>query len=267
MQTADVICPCTQKYLQRRHPTEASFEYFEQNPGSVEVDGNFAINFSWASASFSSDEMCGKGSNLEEHTGSYGENEEWHSRSQVMQILRRAVTLEEKKGNYCWEGFLQRRRRFHERMWKNVVSVAGSMIERVKLWGGENTSAFTSLKRRMKNWVFPNFRRVWIGGKAMWWLFFHTDVSLGLSSKGRICLAFQICPLISVSEESYPSPQKEKATSEKANSGQEWSASPGWSRAAALHWHRHWYNPSPGPRAAFFSSFLKKYSTVSKLIQ
>lgn len=51
--------------------TEASFEYFEQNPGSVEVDGNLAINFSWALASFSSDEMCGKGGILEEHTDLY----------------------------------------------------------------------------------------------------------------------------------------------------------------------------------------------------
>lgn len=38
---------------------------------------------------------------------------------------------------------------------------AGSMIERVKLRGGENTSTFTSLKQRMKNGVlFPNFERV-----------------------------------------------------------------------------------------------------------
>lgn len=118
MQTADVICPCTQKYLHHRHPTEASFEYFEQNPGSVEADGNFAINFSWASASFSSDEMCGEGGILEEHTGSYGENEECHSRSQVMQILKRTATLEKKKGKHCWEGFFAERR--EEISWKDV---------------------------------------------------------------------------------------------------------------------------------------------------
>lgn len=70
MQTADVICPCIQKYLHHRRPTEASFEYFEQNPGSVQVDGNFAINFSWALVAFSSNEMCGKEGILEEHTGS-----------------------------------------------------------------------------------------------------------------------------------------------------------------------------------------------------
>lgn len=69
MQTADVICPCTQKYLHHRHPTEASFEYFEQNPGSAEVDGNFAINFSWASVYCSGNEICGKAGILEEHTG------------------------------------------------------------------------------------------------------------------------------------------------------------------------------------------------------
>lgn len=69
MQTADVICPCTQKYLHHRRPTEASFEYFEQNPGSAEVDGNFAINFSWALVYFSGNEMCGKAGILEEHAG------------------------------------------------------------------------------------------------------------------------------------------------------------------------------------------------------
>lgn len=44
--------------------------------------------------------------------------------------------------------------RWEEISWKDVegcvASIAGSMIERVKLWGGENTSTFTSLKRRMK---------------------------------------------------------------------------------------------------------------------
>lgn len=69
MQAADVICPCTQKYLHHRRPTKASFEYFEQNPGSVEVDGNFAINFSWASVYFSSNEICGKVHIPKEHTG------------------------------------------------------------------------------------------------------------------------------------------------------------------------------------------------------
>lgn len=49
--------------------TEASFEYFEQNPSSVEVDGNFTIHFSWASVYFSSNEICGKVGILEEHTG------------------------------------------------------------------------------------------------------------------------------------------------------------------------------------------------------
>lgn len=68
MQTADVICPYTQKYLHHRHPTEVSFEYFEQNPGFIEVDGNFAINFSWASIYFSGNEICGKIGILEEHT-------------------------------------------------------------------------------------------------------------------------------------------------------------------------------------------------------
>lgn len=61
-----------------------------------------------------------------------------------------------------WECFVQRGgRRFHERMWKTVPSIAGSMIERVKSRGRENTSTFTSLKKRMKNEVlYPNFGRV-----------------------------------------------------------------------------------------------------------
>lgn len=42
-----------------------------------------------------------------------------------MQILRRAVTLEEKKGKRAG-------RRLHERTWKSVASIAGSMIERAK---------------------------------------------------------------------------------------------------------------------------------------
>lgn len=57
-----------------------------------------------------------------------------------------------RRGSTAERAFLQRGgRRFHERMWKSVASVAGSMIERVKSWGGENTSTFTSLKKRMKN--------------------------------------------------------------------------------------------------------------------
>lgn len=141
-----------------------------------------------------------------------------------------------------WECFVQRGgRRFHERMWKTVPSIAGSMIERVKSRGRENTSTFTSLKKRMKNEVlYPNFGRVWIGGKALWWLFFHPDVSLGLSSKGRrICLAFQICPLICVSDKSIVScPLTRKRSAEKANSGQEWNSSPERFRAAALNLSR-----------------------------
>lgn len=67
MQTADVICPYTQTFLHHRHPTEASFEYFEQNPISDEADGNSAINFTWSSVYFSGNES--KAGVLEEHTG------------------------------------------------------------------------------------------------------------------------------------------------------------------------------------------------------
>lgn len=44
-----------------------------------------------------------------------------------------------------WECIVWRGgRRFHERMYKIVPSITGSMIERVKSRAGENTSTFTS---------------------------------------------------------------------------------------------------------------------------
>lgn len=47
-----------------------------------------------------------------------------------------------------WECIVWRGgRRFHERMYKIVPSITGSMIERVKSRAGENTSTFTSPKK------------------------------------------------------------------------------------------------------------------------
>lgn len=47
-----------------------------------------------------------------------------------------------------WECIVWRGgRRFHERMYKIVPSITGSMIERVKSRAGENTSTFISPKK------------------------------------------------------------------------------------------------------------------------
>lgn len=43
--------------------------------------------------------MCGKGGILEEHTGSYGENEECHSRSPVMQFSGEQWPWRKRKGS------------------------------------------------------------------------------------------------------------------------------------------------------------------------
>lgn len=125
----------------------------------------------------------------------------------------------------------------------------GSMIERVKSRGGENTSTFTSLKQRMKKngVLFPNFERVWIRGKALWWLFFHPSGSLGLSPKGRrICLAFQICPLICVSEESIVPLQGKGHSWESQLRTGVLNALSEWLRAAALHLSRPCFSWAKG---------------------
>lgn len=100
-----------------------------------------------------------------------------------------------------WECIVWRGgRRFHERMYKIVPSIAGSMTERVKSRAEENTSTFTSPKKWMKNekCCVQTLEEL-VLWKAVWWLFFYPGVYLGLGSKARICFAFQIYPLNCVS--------------------------------------------------------------------